>query len=350
MSPLSSWQLSASSLCHRDRGDPVKSSSSLLSPKHPHCLDTVNQSVISPLSALLQDLINQQSSSNGNCASAGSLWWWCEALGCRLRPSGSLRLRANILNLTFQNLAPQVEPCHEITHQRQTLEILPSSILCLRLFPSIQQPPATSTSSGQEDIPPCLQTNPICNALPAASFRRFHPSRFLPWNGVRPVAIPAAKTTSVSDRSQPREGVLDKNMTSLTEIRSEMSRRSTRIFVEEQEFVDRTKITMSASSRESSVDDIEKAAHQTKSKSTNAGGDTTQQAMVNVGRSLDIFPITSEDINLHSKFSYLFNSLLCYSCSPFTPNRRFYGICSSISTLSTLKHTAILRTTLLIFK
>jgi len=78
-----------------------------------------------------------------------------------------------------------------------------------------------------------------------------------------------------------------------------MSRRSTRIFVEEQEFVDRTKITMSASSRESSVDDIEKAAHQTKSKSTNAGGDTTQQAMVNVGRSLDIFPITSEDINLH---------------------------------------------------
>ncbi|KAG4424498.1 hypothetical protein IFR04_002376 [Cadophora malorum] len=88
-------------------------------------------------------------------------------------------------------------------------------------------------------------------------------------------------------------------MTSLTEIRSEMSRRSTRIFVEEQEFVDRTKITMSASSRESSVDDIEKAAHQTKSKSTNAGGDSTQQAMVNVGRSLDIFPITSEDINLH---------------------------------------------------
>ncbi|PVH84451.1 hypothetical protein DL98DRAFT_410834 [Cadophora sp. DSE1049] len=86
---------------------------------------------------------------------------------------------------------------------------------------------------------------------------------------------------------------------SLTEIRSEMSRRSTRIFVEEQEFVDRTNITMSASSRESSVDDIEKAAHPCKSKSTIAGGETTQQAMVNVGRSLDIFPIASEDINLH---------------------------------------------------
>lgn len=92
---------------------------------------------------------------------------------------------------------------------------------------------------------------------------------------------------------------------SLTEIRSEMSRRSTRMFVEEQEFVDRSNITMSASSRESSVDDNEKAAHQSKSKSTIAGGDISQQAMVNVGRSLDIFPITSEDINLHSKFSHL---------------------------------------------
>ncbi|KAK0107165.1 hypothetical protein ONS95_003871 [Cadophora gregata] len=86
---------------------------------------------------------------------------------------------------------------------------------------------------------------------------------------------------------------------SLTEIKSEMSRRSTRTFVEEQEFVDRSSITMSASSRESSVDNIEKAAHQFKSKSPIAGGESTQQTMVNVGRSLDIFPINSEDIDLH---------------------------------------------------
>ncbi|KAH7407686.1 tyrosine phosphatase family-domain-containing protein [Cadophora sp. MPI-SDFR-AT-0126] len=85
----------------------------------------------------------------------------------------------------------------------------------------------------------------------------------------------------------------------LTEIKSEMSRRSARIFVEEQEFVDRTNVTMSASSRESSVDDIEKASHPCKSKGTTAGSEITQQAMVNVGRSLEMFPITSEDINPH---------------------------------------------------
>ena len=137
---------------------------------------------------------------------------------------------------------------------------------------------------------------------------------------------------------------------SLTEIRSEMSRRSTRMFVEEQELVDRSNITMSASSRESSVDDNEKAAHQSKSKSTIAGGDISQQAMVNVGRSLDIFPITSEDINLHSKFSHLSRPLSCYSCLPFTQSRNFYGSCSVNSTLSISKHTAILRAPLLIFK
>ncbi|KAH6722311.1 tyrosine phosphatase family-domain-containing protein [Leptodontidium sp. MPI-SDFR-AT-0119] len=84
----------------------------------------------------------------------------------------------------------------------------------------------------------------------------------------------------------------------LTEIKSEMSRRSTRIFVEEQEFVDRSSIPLSSSSSEGSVDGSEKV-HQCKTKGTIAGVETTQPSMGNLGQTLDVFPTTSEDIGLH---------------------------------------------------
>ncbi|KAH7356717.1 tyrosine phosphatase family-domain-containing protein [Rhexocercosporidium sp. MPI-PUGE-AT-0058] len=87
-----------------------------------------------------------------------------------------------------------------------------------------------------------------------------------------------------------------------TEIKSEMSRRSTRLFVEEQEFVDRSNITLSSSSRESSVDGNEKV-HQCKTQSTIAGVETTQpstqSSTASLSRSLDTFPPSSEEFGLH---------------------------------------------------
>lgn len=90
----------------------------------------------------------------------------------------------------------------------------------------------------------------------------------------------------------------------LTEIKSEMSRRSARIFVEEQEFIDRSNnITLSSSSREGSVDGSEKVHQSTMTKTTAAGVETTQSSMVSMGRSVDICPTGAEDVSLHSKFS-----------------------------------------------
>ncbi|CZT10661.1 related to SIW14 Protein involved in actin filament organization [Rhynchosporium agropyri] len=86
-----------------------------------------------------------------------------------------------------------------------------------------------------------------------------------------------------------------------TEITSEMSRRSTRIFTEEEQVFDNS--TMPAvpySSSESSVDGSDMGGkYSRKNSTTGVEMMQTHTAIVDLGRNLDIFPSTAEDVRLH---------------------------------------------------
>ncbi|KAL2073214.1 hypothetical protein VTL71DRAFT_10538 [Oculimacula yallundae] len=77
-----------------------------------------------------------------------------------------------------------------------------------------------------------------------------------------------------------------------------MSRRSTRTFTEEHEVLNKSNMPLPSSSSDSSLDGNEPGQHYG-IKGATAGIEMMRPPVVNLGRSLDIFPSTLEDVRMH---------------------------------------------------